>query len=658
MRKCSPVLEGKRLPNVDDPSSWRTLSEIWRCTTIKYGDKVALVDPHHMSPKTITFKQLELEILQFSESLRQSGILPDEKIAIFAENSCRWLIADQGVMAMGAVDVVRGSRSSIDELLFIYSHSDSVALIVDSKELWDKLLPSFNALQAPKFVVLLWCENFFSGDVGSPFPIHTYEEFLSIGQQAKATCTAANEGVQETQYLEIQPDDVATIVYTSGTTGNPKGVMLTHSNLLHQVVHLWEVVQPDPGDRFLSLLPPWHAYERSVEYFSLSRGSEQVYTNIKCLKDDLKQYPPHYMVSVPLVFDTLYSGVKRELSKSSAMKRFLASTLLGMSMVYMRMTRIYQGRDLHEVKTYKSMYIGELKKWITATICAAFLLPIHRLAHLLVYRKILSAIGIKKAGISGGGSLPPHVDAFYEAVGITLLNGYGLTETSPVVAARNADNNILGTIGKILSETEIRIVDVNSGETLPPGEKGLLKVRGPQIMKGYYKNKEATRKAVDEEGWLDTGDLGWLCPDIKTGAARCCGGNVVLDGRAKDTIVLSTGENIEPIVIEEAAMQSKYIQQIVVVGQDQRRLGALIVVNKDELRSAGFMDAVDACSDKIRMLIRKELHYHTAGCPEKIGPFLLLNEAFTVDNDMLTPTMKVRRSAVTSKYQSQIKDLF
>lgn len=657
LQQLSPSLES---PHVDDLRALRAIPEIWRCTANKYGDRVALVDPHHNPPMNVTFKQLEQEILQFSEGLRQAGIFPHEKVALFADNSCRWLIADQGIMAIGAVDVVRGSRSSFEELSVIYSHSDSVALIVENKELWNKLLPSLITSSSLRFVVLLWGDKFsLAKDV--PFSMYTYEELLALGHRAKTLATAT-DGVRSFHHHQIQADDMATIVYTSGTTGNPKGVMLTHSNLLHQVVYLWEVVQPNPGDRFLSILPPWHMYERSVEYFSLSRGSEQVYTNIKCLKDDLKRYPPHYMVSVPLIFDSLYSGVQRELSRSSNVRRFIASALIGISMIFMNMKRVYQGRDMSKVKIDNTTLFGSALEWLVARITAALLFPFHTLANTIVYQKIHLAIGIKKAAITGGGSLSPHVDKFFEAIGITLLNGYGLTESSPVVAARNANNNVLGSVGRMLSETEVKIVDIHSGETLPPGKKGLVKLRGTPVMKGYYKNEDASRQAIDEKGWLDTGDLGWLCPELKVGAARCCGGNLVLDGRAKDVIVLSTGENIEPTVIEEAAIRSRYVQQIMVVGQDQRRLGALIVVNKDELISAGFLDAEEICTypspQKLIMLIHEELQHYTSDCPAKIGPFILLEDAFTVENAMLTPTMKVRRNMVASKYESLIKDLF
>ncbi|RLN05310.1 hypothetical protein C2845_PM13G12750 [Panicum miliaceum] len=197
---------------------------------------------------------------------------------------------------------------------------------------------------------------------------------------------------------------------------------------------------------------------------------------------------------------------------------------------------------------------------------ATFLWRLHNLAKILVYKK--SAIGISKAGISGGGSLPMHVDKFFEAIGIKVQNGYGLIETSPVVAARRPFCNVF---------------DIETGDVLPDGSKGIVKIKGPQDMKGYYKNSSATNEALDQEGWFKTGDIGWIAPHHAVGPSRKFGGVLFLEGRAKDTIVLSAGENVEPAEIEEAASRSNLIHQIVVIGQDQQRLGAIIVPNNDEV---------------------------------------------------------------------------
>lgn len=402
-------------------------------------------------------------------------------------------------------------------------------------------------------------------------------------------------------------------------------------------------------------------YERSCEYFSLAQGIEQVYTNIKSLKEDLNSFAPDYLVSVPLVFDTLYSGIQKQILAGSRARKMIAFMLIRISMMYMDFKRIYQGKALTRAKMKRTSNLAA-GEWFFAVIIAALLFPLHFLARKLVYRKIHAAIGMKKAGISGGGSLAPHVDRFFEAIGITLLNGYGLTESSPVISARAPQTNVLGTVGKPLHGTEIKVVNPESDEIIPHGTRGLVKVRGPQVMKGYYKNHAATAKAVDENGWLDTGDLGWIVPYSEVGPARSCSGMLVLDGRAKDTIVLSTGENIDPTQIEEAAMQSNFIHQIMVVGQDQRRLGALIVPNKEELQAKSLalteLNGTLSYNKNVMSLIRNELNKYTAGCSVPIGPFVLIHEPFTIESGLLTPTMKIRRNIIADKYHSQIEALF
>ncbi|KAH7684860.1 long-chain acyl-CoA synthetase protein [Dioscorea alata] len=565
IRRCSPFLEGVTLKSTTNlaTNDWKAVPDIWKTSADKYGDRVALVDPYHEPSSDMTYKQLEQEILDFAEGLRVIGVVPDEKLALFADNSSRWLVADQG---------------------------------------------------------------------------------------------------KDETYEIISPDDVATLMYTSGTSGTPKGVMLTHRNLLHQIRNLWEIVPAEPGDRFLSMLPSWHAYERACEYFIFTYGIEQVYTNVKKLKEDLKRYQPQYLISVPLVYETLYSSIQKQISSSSAARRFIALMLINVSLLYMEAKRIYEGKFLLEKQT-NHPYIFVFLDWLWARLVAATLWPLHNLALKLVYSKIHSAIGISKAGISGGGSLPNYVDKFFEAIGVRIQNGYGLTETSPVLAARRPACNVLGTVGHPLNHTEVKIIDAENGEVLPDGLKGIVKVRGPQVMKGYFKNPSATSQALDGEGWLNTGDIGWIAPKSFTGRNRECGGMLVLEGRAKDTIVLTTGENIEPSELEDAALRSNLIQQIVVIGQDQRRLGALIVPNKEELLAVAKKDSISSDpselnKDEIMNLLQHELSSWTSGCLYQIGPILIVDEPFTIENGLMTPTMKVRRDRVVAQYKDRIAKLY
>uniref|UniRef100_A0A0D3FRB4 4-coumarate--CoA ligase n=1 Tax=Oryza barthii TaxID=65489 RepID=A0A0D3FRB4_9ORYZ len=534
--------------------------DIWRTAAEKYADRVALVDPYHEPPSELTYKQLEQEILDFSQGLRAIGVAPDEKIALFADNSCRWLVADQGIMATGAINVVRGTRSSDEELFQIYTHSESIALVVDSPQFFNRLAESFISRINARFIVLLWGEkSCLNSEVVNGIPLYDFKDITQLGRESRNTLRHSHEQGQQVVFETITPDDVATLIYTSGTSGTPKGVMLTHRNLLHQIKNLWDFVPAVPGDRFLSMLPPWHAYERASEYFIFTYGIQQVYTTVKYLKGTVLSNNP-----------------------------------------------------------VKPSFIVYMVNWLSARIVAALLWPLHNLAKTLVYKKIHSAIGISK---------------------------------------------VLGTVGHPVKHTEIKVVDMETGEVLPDGSKGVVKVRGPQVMKGYYKNPSATNKVLDQEGWFDTGDIGWIAPHCPTGPSRKCGGMLVLEGRAKDTIVLTTGENVEPAEIEEAASRSDLINQIVVVGQDKRRIGALIVPNYDEVLATAKRKSIldgnnELAKDKVLNLLYDELRTWMVDCSFQIGPILIVDEPFTVDNGLLTPTLKLRRDKVTAKYHREIDALY
>ncbi|XWS35197.1 hypothetical protein CRYUN_Cryun21dG0105500 [Craigia yunnanensis] len=666
IRRCSPLLEKASLSSngalVSD--EWKAVPDIWRSSAEKYGDRVAVVDPYHDPPTTMTYKQLEQEILDFAEGLRVIGVKPEEKHALFADNSCRWLVADQGIMATGAINVVRGSRSAVDELCQIYNHSESVGLVVDNPEFFNRLAGTFCSKATMRFIILLWGEkSCLASNETLSVPIFSYKEIMKLGRESRVALIDSHDARKGYKYEAIGSDDIATLVYTSGTTGNPKGVMLTHKNLLHQIGNLGVLGPAKAGDRFLSMLPTWHTYERACEYFIFTRGIEQVYTIVRNLKDDLRNYQPDYMISVPLVYETLYSGIQKQISASPNARKLIALSFIRVSLAYTELKRIYEGLCLTRNQKQPS-YLVSILDYLWARIIAAILWPLHVLAKKLVYEKIRSAIGISKTAKSGGGSLPVHIEKFYEAIGLEVQNGYGLTETSPCIAGRRPYYNVLGSVGHPIPHTEFKIVDSETDEILPPGSKGIIKVRGPQVMKGYYKNPLATRQALDEDGWLNTGDIGWIGPHHSVGRSRRCGGVIVFEGRAKDTIVLSSGENVEPLEIEEAALRSALIQQIVVIGQDQRRLGAIIVPNKDEVLQAAKnssiidADAFDLGKDKMTSLLYEELRKWTSECSFQIGPILVVDEPFTIESGLLTPTMKIRRDRVVAQYKEEIANLF
>jgi long-chain acyl-CoA synthetase len=440
--------------------------------------------------------------------------------------------------------------------------------------------------------------------------------------------------------------------------------MLSHGNLLHQVNYLSEVIKPAAGDRALSILPSWHSYERAAEYFLFSRGCTLIYTNIRHFKQDLKKYKPHHMVGVPRLWESIYEGVQKQFRDSSATQQKLINFFLKVSENYLNAEGISKGLTLDHLNP--SAY-----EKLNAQLEALLLKPLHSLGDKLIYQKVREGVGGNvKTWISGGGSLAKHIDNFFQIVNIPLIVGYGLTETSPVTNARRLNRNIVGASGQPIPETEIKIVDPSTKETLPQGKTGLVLIRGTQVMQGYYKKPEATAKVIDANGWFDSGDLGWVTPM----------NDLVITGRAKDTIVLSNGENIEPQPIEDSCAISPYIDQIMLAGQDQKTLGALIVPNLDALekwateQNLSFKaPPVDASREEIEKsdlynkaileLFKKELIKGVKNRPgyrvdDRIGVFELILEPFSLENGMMTQTLKIKRPVVSQHYQDLINGMF
>jgi long-chain acyl-CoA synthetase len=446
------------------------------------------------------------------------------------------------------------------------------------------------------------------------------------------------------------PGRLATLLYTSGTTGEPKGVPLSHANLLHQLRHLGVAVAPRAGDRVLSILPIWHAYERSAEYFLLACGCRQTYTTLKQFRGDLQTVRPQYMISVPRLWEALYSGFEDALAAMPPARRQLLERGLANSRRFALRRR--QALDL-------TLAPEPLPVRLLAGAEALLRWPLHGLAAALLWPKVRTQLagGELRTAISGGGALPIHVDAFFEAIGIELLVGYGLTETAPVLTCRRPWANRRGSAGRPLEGTALKIVDPDSRRTLAIGERGLVLARGPQVMGGYFGKPEATARAIDGEGWFDTGDLGLLLAD----------GSLVLTGRAKDTIVLSSGENIEPGPLEEALAASPLLEQVMLVGQDRKQLGALLVPREEPFgawaASQGLQPPGDGRADPalLRALTRecnRILAARPGSRPDERLVGVALVAPFSIENGLLTQTLKQRRDRITDRDQAAIAALY
>lgn len=615
------------------------VDQVWPWLKSHHGDVMAVDAPHAAHPEHLSYQQLAERIDQAAAAFRSLRIGSGDVVGLFAENSPRWLVADQGLMRVGAIDAVRGAAAPVEELRYILEDSAAVALVVQTADLLQRLQLAAELQERLRFVLVL--------EGPAPAGALDFDAFLALGdgQEAPDPMTGRDRA--------SAPATTATILYTSGTTGRPKGVPLTHANLLHQMRSLACVTRPEPGSPVLSVLPIWHSYERSAEYYFFSCACSQSYTTIKQLKKDLPRVKPVIMATVPRLWEAVQAGFEDAVKTFPASRQRLLRAALANSTAYTLARR--RSRDL---------MIQPLRKRdrLRAVAEASRRWPAHALASKLIWPKLRQQLsgGALRYPINGGGAIAPHVDSFFEAVGIELLVGYGLTETSPVVSCRRPWRNIRGSSGLPLPETEFRIVDAETRKPLGFRERGVVLVRGPQVMGGYLGKPEATAKVLDTDGWFDTGDLGMLLPD----------GSVVLTGRAKDTIVLSSGENIEPGPLEEALVSSPLIEQVMLVGQDERQLGALLVPRADAIKAWASSQGCDPGDDlgghpgdeRLLKLLRGELNRllaERAGsrADERLAGVALV-EPFSIENGLLTQTLKQRRDRITDRDRSSIESVY
>ena len=606
---------------------------VWPGLADRFGTVTALDAPHAAHPERLSFGELAERIATAAAAFRANGVNPGAVVALFSENSPRWLVADQGLMRAGAADAVRGASAPVEELRYILEDCGATALVVQNAELWTRL--ALSADQRARLSLVLQLEGVPADGVMG------WDEFLAIGS-----------GLDPVQ-PPTTSQAVATILYTSGTTGQPKGVPLTHANLLHQMWSLACVAYPNPGSPVLSVLPIWHAYERSASYYFLSCGCTQTYTTIKQLKKDLPRVRPIAMATVPRLWEAVQAGFEDVVKTFPPSRQRVLRAALANSAAQRQAWRT--ARDLLLEPT-------TVPGRVQAGLHAGLRWPLHALASLLIWPKLRRQLsgGQLAYPISGGGAIAPHIDSFFEAVGIELLVGYGLTETSPVVSCRRPWRNIRGSSGLPMPHTEFRIVDPDTGAALGFRERGRVLVRGPQVMGGYLGKPDASAKVLDADGWFDTGDLGMLLPD----------GSVALTGRAKDTIVLSSGENIEPGPLEEALVASPLIEQVMLVGQDERQLGALIVPREEAMVSWASAQGLAIADDlggrsgdaALRKLLMRECNRLLK---ERIGSRgderlagVVLVEPFSIDNGLLTQTLKQRRDRITARDGSAIELLY
>ena len=601
----------------------------------------------------ITYKQLLDTSYHFGGGLLSLGTVRGEHIGLLADNRKEWLQADMGIMAIGAVDVPRGCDATERELRFIFSTAECKTIVVENEAQILKVL-GFNE-DLPNLSRFICFDSVKeetkskSKDAG--VEVLQFEDVLKLGTEY----CQQNPNKLDEELNKGKSDDLACLIFTSGTTGEPKGVMLTHGNFLAQLEDLKQRIYMFPGDRALSVLPVWHAFERLCEYVVLCQGGGLCYSKPvgSILLADFQKINPQMLPAVPRVFEAVYEGVNRTMRKTGGVVYALFKFFVAVAILHSRIHR----RLFRQTARFKNDYL--LLSWIVLFIPWVLLYPLKALGGVIIFKKIRAKLGNNfRGGVSGGGALPPQIDEFFWAIGVNLVEGYGLTETAPVVSVRPFRAPVFGTIGRPLKDVQVRIVDEN-GNVLPKCQKGTVLVKGPTVMKGYYKRDDLTAKVIDKDGWFDTGDIGLLT----------LGGELVLRGRIKDTIVLRGGENVEPLSIEMRLNNSRFIAQSMVVGQDQRFLAALIVPSEEEIVGYAQEQQIpyDTYSEllktqEIKKLIDTEIQTAISAKNgfrlfEKVSRFAILEKPFVV-GETLSAKQEIMRHKISQLYEKEITELF
>lgn len=593
----------------------------------------------------VTYDKFFEDVLILARAFKAHKVRKGDKVFLLSDNRYSWIVTDLALQALGAVSVPRGCDTPPSEIEYIVNHSDAEFLIIETEQLYKECQSLIKTLKLKGVFIVAGNEKHSWFDKAT-----TYAELLE-------NRTIEPRDIEWFKGLAtaITPEDLLTIIYTSGTTGTPKGVMLNHSNIMHNVRTLPPLIRLVASDVWVSILPTWHIFERTAEYIHVAKGSCLVYSSIRTFASDLETYKPTLVATVPRIWESLYSKITSGLKKKDPKKAKIFNLLVRVSAAYRRNRRVLRDQlPVFEKKAFPVRFMDKVR----AAVSNIFLF----LPNLLAQKKLVLVQdkfgGRLKGAISGGGSLPAYLDEWIDAIGIRIINAYGMTECSPGIAGRGFNCEIFGTIGPAVGETELRIVN-EQGEEVPNGTEGEIQVRGAQVFKGYYKNDEANAQAFTPDGFLRTGDLGRLTLT----------GELVITGRAKEIIVLASGENVDPTNIEATLSMFPFVQDAVLVGQDKKGLGALIVPDLEKLREfvlekynqvLGETEAAlrdKQLLDRLREEMNKLLNSKKGFKPyEKLQNIHFLDKEFTLGEE-LTNSFKKKRHVIEKKYKDIINRL-
>ncbi len=593
-----------------DLPEW-TLAGLFVEAVDRHGDETAF---SYFGPDgnllTISFRAALETVAHVGAALEAHGVTRGDRAAILAENRPEWAFADYGCLCAGVVDVPVYYTLTAPQIAYLLKDSGAKLVFASTPELMEKAIAARTECAHEVQIVVIDAPH------ELPDGVMAWSTFIEDG---KARSASWSEGEFRKRAAQAEPHDVATILYTSGTTGDPKGVMLTHNNVASNVKATEAVLPIGSSDVTVSFLPLSHILQRMVDYLFFHTGTTIGYArDITTVVEDMATIRPTVVVSVPRVYEKIYNGVM----DARGLKKRIITWAVGVA-----------------------DRVADLR--LAGGQASGVLAAKYALADKLVFSKVKAAVGGRlRFFVSGGGPLEPTLNRFFYSIGMTVLEGYGLTETSPVTNVNTLEDFLIGTVGPPVPGTEIRIA-----------EDGEILVRGPQVMKGYYNKPEATAEVIDPERWFSTGDIGEIDEH----------GYLKITDRKKDIIVTAGGKNVAPQPIENRLKAIPLIEQAVMIGDKRKYISLLVVPSFGALEAWAGENGIDASSRTDLVSHPKVLEYVESRVASALTDFAsfetpkrvaILETDFTIDNGCLTPTLKVKRRVIQEQFKDVIDGLY
>jgi long-chain acyl-CoA synthetase len=568
--------------------------------------------------RDLTWSQMDARIAQWQAALMRENIPRGERVAIMLRNCPEWVTFEQAALRLGLVVVPLYTADRPENAAYVLEHSGARVLLIEDLAQWQ--LFSEVREQLSNLVRVLTIQGGPDrGDDARVLPVH---DWLSQGMPEQPAGKPENQSEQARQGGKADPHEMATIIYTSGTSGRSKGVMLSHHNILTNAYSCLNWVSIRKDDLLLSFLPLSHTFERTGGYYvPMMGGATVAYArSVHQLQEDLVTVRPTILVSVPRIYERIHAGISAKLAEGPDLNRKLFN--LAVEIGHSRF-EYQQGR---EPKRISHLF------W--------------PLLQALVARKVMAKLGGRLRGaMSGGAALSSRISRIFIGLGLPILQGYGMTESSPVVSSNRFHDNLPSSVGRPIPGVEVKL-----------GENDALLIRGPNVMLGYWKDPEATRAVIGEDGWLNSGDIARIDEQ----------GRITITGRLKEILVMSTGEKVPPADMEAAILHDPLFEQVMLIGDGRSYLSALVVLNSRNWESIAGQYDLDPDWRKLpgdrqlEEILLQRIAYQIREFPgyAKVYRVALAHEPWTIENQMLTPTLKLRRMAVLEHYKTEVERLY